>query len=283
VRAVDKHGQVDDVALFLSSTSFTQLIDRMLSAQQVLDADHKLLEDLRSQKSAIEHVQATLNDQRAQEAGLLKAQTDERTLLQATQVQQQAALAYQQQLERQYQAQADALAKQQAALADEIAALQAALDARARGAGGGTGKFGWPEQQGTFYVSQPFGCSPYLFELYWPSCPSKHFHSGIDIAGPYQAEVYAADNGIVQTYSSPYGYGNYIVIIHGNGYATLYGHLDSFAKGIVDGTVVYRGELIAYEGSTGNSTGPHLHFEIRNSNADPSDPYLNPCAFLSGC
>jgi murein DD-endopeptidase MepM/ murein hydrolase activator NlpD len=283
VRAIEKHGNVNYLALFLSSTSFTQLVDRMLMAQRIVDSDQRMIDDLRAQRQSLQAAQDQLRDQRAKEASLLQTQTAQRARLEAAKAQQQAALAYQQQLEREYKAQADALAKQQAVIADQIAALQAALDARARGAGGGTGKFGWPEQLGTFYVSQGFGCSPYLFELYWPSCPSKHFHSGLDIAGPYGNEVYAADNGIVQTYSTPYGYGNYIVIVHGNGYASLYGHLAGFASGIKNGDVVYRGELIAYEGSTGNSTGPHLHFEIRNSNADPSDPYLNPCAFLSGC
>ena len=64
-------------------------------------------------------------------------------------------------------------------------------------------------------------------------------------------------------------------LTHGNGYATLYGHLASFI--VRNGQLVYRGQVIAYEGSTGNSTGPHLHFEIRY-NGD----YRNPCAWL-GC
>jgi murein DD-endopeptidase MepM/ murein hydrolase activator NlpD len=66
-------------------------------------------------------------------------------------------------------------------------------------------------------------------------------------------------------------------MIHGNGYSTLYGHLSSFAGGLQSGQIVARGDLIALEGSTGNSTGPHLHFEIRVNNQ-----WKDPCIWL-GC
>ena len=85
----------------------------------------------------------------------------------------------------------------------------------------------------------------------------------------------AADNGVATIHSTGYGYGNFVVLTHGNGYSTLYGHLSAF--NVRNGQLVVRGQVIAYEGSTGNSTGPHLHFEILyNGN------YTNPCAYL-GC
>ena len=125
------------------------------------------------------------------------------------------------------------------------------------------------------WISQGFGCSNYPFEMYWPACPSKHLHSGIDIAEPYGTPVLAADNGVATIHSTGYGYGNFVVLTHGNGYSTLYGHLSAF--NVRNGQLVVRGQVIAYEGSTGNSTGPHLHFEILyNGN------YTNPCAYL-GC
>jgi murein DD-endopeptidase MepM/ murein hydrolase activator NlpD len=86
----------------------------------------------------------------------------------------------------------------------------------------------------------------------------------------------AADTGIIYLYPWSTGYGNYVIIFHGNGYSTHYGHLAAFAN-VQSGQIIARGDLIGYEGSTGWSTGPHLHFEIRVSNV-----YKNPCIWL-GC
>ena len=271
VRSIEKHGSVNYLALALSSSSFNQLIDRLITAQEIIQSDHKLLGDLRQQKAELQTLTDQLNVQRGQEADLLTKQQAQQVQLQSSRTRQQAALAYQRQLEAQYKA--DALAAQKAQIDAQVAALQALYDAEATGAGGGTGQFGWPENP--HWISQGFGCSPYLFEMYWPSCPTRHLHSGIDIAEPYGQPVLAADSGVASLYSTGYGYGNYVIITHGNGYATLYGHLASFA--VRNGQLVYRGQTVAYEGSTGNSTGPHLHFEIRyNGN------YLDPCLYL-GC
>jgi murein DD-endopeptidase MepM/ murein hydrolase activator NlpD len=81
--------------------------------------------------------------------------------------------------------------------------------------------------------------------------------------------VDATDGGIAYTYPGNYGYGNHIIIIHANGYASLYGHLSGFA--VSSGTAVAKGQKIGFEGSTGFSSGPHLHFEIRLNDA-PQDP-----------
>jgi murein DD-endopeptidase MepM/ murein hydrolase activator NlpD len=273
VRSIDQHGTVNYLALALSSTSFNQLIDRLLTAQAIIQADHKLIGDLQAQKTQIQQLDDQLASQRAQEATLLAQQQAARDALQQKVNQQQAALAYQQQLEAKYRAEAQALAAEKAQIDSQVAADQAAYAAEAAASGGGTGQFIWPENP--HYISQYYGCSSYPFEMYWPACPTRHLHSGIDIAEPYGTPVLAADNGVANIYSSGYGYGNYVVLTHGNGYATLYGHLASFNVG--NGQLVVRGQVIAYEGSTGNSTGPHLHFEIRYQGA-----YTDPCSYL-GC
>lgn len=99
-------------------------------------------------------------------------------------------------------------------------------------------------------------------------------HLGIDISAGMGANVYAADSGVV-VYAAGIGggYGNMIMIDHGNGYHTLYAHLSAFM--VRCGQGVSRGQLIAYAGSTGNSTGPHLHFEIRYF-----DQFMNPHDFV---
>lgn len=96
-------------------------------------------------------------------------------------------------------------------------------------------------------------------------------HQGIDIAGPGARgqSCYAANAGTVMVKQDPGGYGNYILIDHGNGYSTLYGHLDSVL--VQSGQKVNRGQLIGNVGQTGGVTGPHLHFEIRYQGT-PQDP-----------
>jgi murein DD-endopeptidase MepM/ murein hydrolase activator NlpD len=273
VRSIEKHGSINYLALALSSTSFNQLIDRLITAQTLIQADHRMLDDLRVEKAQIQALRDQLTQQRADEADLLAKQKAQQVQLMQLRVQQQAALAFKQQLDAQYKAQADLLAQQKADIDAQVAADQAAYAAEAAGSGGGTGQFSWP--MNPHWVSQYYGCSNYPFEMYWPACPSKHLHSGIDIAEPYGTPVRAADNGVASVYSTCCGYGNYVILTHGNGYSTLYGHLAGF--NVRNGQLVVRGQVIASEGSTGNSTGPHLHFEVRyNGN------YVDPCPYL-GC
>ena len=112
----------------------------------------------------------------------------------------------------------------------------------------GDGQFVWPLPRGSFWISQRF----------------KHGkHMAIDMAAPAGAPVYAADTGLVKKAGwSEIGYGYRIIIDHGNDYITLYAHLSEYY--VQPGDIVQKGEIIGRVGSTGNSTGPHLHFEIRD-------------------
>ncbi len=95
-----------------------------------------------------------------------------------------------------------------------------------------------------------------------PILKQYRMHSGVDYAAPMNTQVYASADGTVTTAKWVNGYGNYITIRHNSEYSTGYGHLKSYAKGIRPGVRVKQGQVIAYVGSTGRSTGPHLHFEI---------------------
>lgn len=110
----------------------------------------------------------------------------------------------------------------------------------------GSGEWMWPVPQYT-YVSR------------WMSS----FHKGADICAAYGTPIYASDSGVVVTAGFHYSYGNYVVIDHGNGWTTLYGHMS--ALGCSSGQAVERGEVIGYVGSTGNSTGNHCHFEMHHN------------------
>jgi murein DD-endopeptidase MepM/ murein hydrolase activator NlpD len=135
-------------------------------------------------------------------------------------------------------------------------------------------RFIWPEPQAQ--ISQGFGPSPFPFEPPYGGYP--HFHTGMDLVEPFGSAVYAADDGIVALVgSTTTGYGNYVVIAHSGGLDTLYGHLSAALVKV--GQSVSQGQPVGMEGSTGNSTGAHLHFELR-INQKPVDPapYLPPGA-----
>ena len=106
------------------------------------------------------------------------------------------------------------------------------------------------------------------------SCGYSSGHKAIDISGGgrtiYGTPIVAADSGKVVTATYHYSYGNYVMIDHGGGYSTLYAHASSLA--VSAGQTVTKGQTIAYVGSTGNSTGPHLHFEVR-VNGNRQNPF----------
>ncbi|RLC37450.1 hypothetical protein DRH29_01840 [candidate division Kazan bacterium] len=121
----------------------------------------------------------------------------------------------------------------------------------------GSGQFVWPTSTHTHFISQGY----------------YYRHKAIDLNRLNGWGIYASAAGIVRTYTGRYGYGNYIDINHGDGWVTRYAHLSSF--NVKSGDYVQQGQLIARMGSTGRSTGPHLHFEIRY-NGKP----LNPLSYL---
>jgi len=96
------------------------------------------------------------------------------------------------------------------------------------------------------------------------------FHSGLDFAAPQGTPIYATANGTVKVAGNlGNGYGNHVVVNHGYGYETLFGHM--FKVNVRVGQYVKRGEILGYVGSTGKSTGPHVHYEV-HKNGRPIDP-----------
>lgn len=142
------------------------------------------------------------------------------------------------------------------------------------GGGGGsvvdpTGTWYWP-LPGYYYISSVYG------GRYNPISGAWETHRGADVPAPGGTPIQAASSGVVTTAKHGPSYGNYCVIYHGNGYATLYAHMQSLPNVSV-GDVVSAGQVIGYVGSTGDSTGNHLHFEltINGSLANALDLYPN--------
>jgi murein DD-endopeptidase MepM/ murein hydrolase activator NlpD len=279
LRYIDSHGALNYVQLVLTASSFNQMMDRMVAAQQVAASDRKLLDDLALQHSQVSLANSALDVQRGQVTALLQQQKATEVDLQNNVKAQAAARVVEQQLAVQLSAQYAAVQAERAAIDARVAQLAQQYDAAAIKAGGGSGVFEWPEPAcGPNCISQRFGCSTFYLEVPDDSCPWPHkIHTGLDIAGPYGTNIVAADTGVVYLYPGSIGYGNLLVMIHGNGYSTYYGHTAGYAPGLSSGQVVPRGTTIAFEGSTGWSTGPHLHFEVRVNGA-----YKDPCIWL-GC
>ena len=273
VRALDKHGSVNYLELVATSRSFNELVDRIVLMQEIVRSDQRLVDTLRQQRDQIQRLRETLQQEHDQEAALLRQQKDQETQLERTRQGQQQAYDYYRQLEAQFDAQRQALEAEKSHIDALVNQLQAQYDAQARDLGGGSGRFAWPERGP---ITQPFGCTDLLFEPYDASCATRHFHTGIDIGAAPGTPIEAADAGVVSYVNSGWGggYGNYVLITHGNGYATLYAHLSAIY--VSAGQGVQRGESIGAEGSTGLSTGPHLHFEVRYNGA-----YQNPLSYLS--
>lgn len=147
--------------------------------------------------------------------------------------------------------------------------------------GGPTGSLIWPVVGS---ITQGFGPSPYAFEpaVTFRGVSYSHFHTGLDIAAPFETPVRAAAAGRVifaglfvpgQVHAS---YGLCVIIMHNNTLSTLYAHLDAgLGLNVRVGDIVSQGQIIGFEGVTGNTTGPHLHFEVRANGV-----WANPLFYL---
>jgi murein DD-endopeptidase MepM/ murein hydrolase activator NlpD len=281
-------GPTSTVNAIFSSDNFDELWQKIIAAKRVGDAEQGQVDNVKAERTQVEQLVAQISADKDQQTQVVaQQQAAEKTLEQdraseadlQNQLQQAEAADQAQQLQleankREVDAQvaADAAQLSQAEIAlKEAQAAAAAAAAAGSFRGGGNGHFLWPLQGN---ITQYFGCTSWPYEPYDASCPYPHaFHTGLDISNVYGTPIVAADTGIAYTYYSGYGYGNHVIIIHANGWSTLYGHMAAFVVG--NGQVVGRGQTIGYEGSTGNSSGPHCHFEIRLNNN-----YLNPLDYL---
>jgi len=125
------------------------------------------------------------------------------------------------------------------------------------------------------HVSQPFGCTDLLLEPFDPDCPSRHFHTGVDLAARSGSVVRAAAAGIAHVGFDPEGAGRYVAVWFDSRTRLLYCHLSAVT--VIDGHDVAVGEMVGAVGATGMATGPHLHFEIQ-VDGRPVDPekWLSP-------
>lgn len=288
VRDIYINGQISYLDVLFGAQDFGDFLTRMDLLKRVMIHDSELVESVLAYQTQIKEVGKQLEaDKRIQEELTTKAQEAMNIKLEKV-AKQQALIDLMQNDKEIYNNQYDEMMasseevqrlinakEEEMRRAAEAARRQAEQEARASK----TGKTKPVPNESGGYVMQNFGgkmiwpiSGSITSEFGWRTHPifgSQRFHSGLDIGGDYGMAIHAAASGVVIEAGWIGGYGNTIMIEHGSGIVTLYGHNESLAVSV--GQQVSQGEVVAYCGSTGNSTGPHCHFEVR-VNGEPVNP-----------
>ena len=255
VRDIYMHGQISYLDVLFGAKDFGDLMTRMDLLKRVIHEDYDLVRTVLDEKQEIETRQSALEEDRKTQAEQEQKTRAARQIMEQKVAKQQALI--------------DKMKSDKAVFDQQYDELMAASKQIAN------------MIRGSHYNVQPSGSGamiwpisgPITSEFGWRTHPitgDQRFHSGLDIGGDYGIPVHAAQSGTVTYAGWISGYGNTVIIDHGGGVTTLYGHNQSLAVG--EGQSVSQGEVISYCGSTGNSTGPHCHFEVRQ-NGEPVSPY----------
>lgn len=241
-----KNGSIGFVDVLLGSSSITEFVSNIETIQKIYQNDAHILEVLQKEYEELEDTKAKLEEkikgleeQKAELASQKKELNAEKKVLSEKE---------------------DELKREADRLKDEILSL---IDTSSKYVGG---TFVWPCPS-SHYITSSFGWRIH------PILKYKKYHTGVDIGASSGQSILAAGSGTVIKAAVYGGYGNCVMIDHGGGIVTLYGHASKLL--VSQGQVVVAGQKIALVGSTGNSTGPHLHFEVR-VNGD----YVNPMGYF---
>lgn len=271
IRAMEERGSYNILALILKSTSLGELLTTIDDVGEIMESDRALEDAYIAARENTEAVKAEYEEVKVElEAKQEELEAEQQRLEQELQE----ATALIEKITSDIEANAAVVAQLQAeqdAADAKINAMVAELEEQRRQeqlaqqqqqqqqqpSGGvvGSGNFAWPVS--CTYITS---CVGYR---YHPITGAWKYHSGMDIGSSYGSTIWASDAGTVILSGWNGGYGECVMIDHGNGYYTLYGHMSS--RAVSEGQAVSQGQTIGYVGSTGNSTGPHLHFEIRNA------------------
>lgn len=274
VRDIYINGRLSYLDVVIGSKDFSDFANRLEVLKRIIDSDITLINEIKKERADIEAHKQKLEADRAKlveleksalakQAEIEQKKAERNVVLQKAQNDRATAMQAIEELNAS-SAQVSAMLKERQAARAAAAAAAAAQSSGGQGASDnwvqGTGQLGWP-------VSGEI-TSPYGYRVH-PIWGTTIYHSGIDIGVDEGTPVHAADGGVVVWSGWMGGYGYAVVIDHGNGLSTLYGHNSELA--VDEGQSVAKGQVISYAGSTGNSTGPHVHFEVR-VNGDPVDP-----------
>lgn len=264
IRMEEERGVSSYWSVLFKATSFADLISRIDFVNEIVEYERSIIEGLRDTRDQLASDRETLEQQNAD----MDAARDTLELKIADSMK---ALAEYTATEEGMQAEYDAIKAEADALDDLIAAAeQKAIELGLTDIIGTTGGYEWPCAS-IRWITSMFGGRQS------PGGIGSTNHKGVDIGTPMRTPILAAKSGTVTWASWNGGYGECVIIYHGKGNSTLYGHLDNGAYNVKVGDTVRQGDVIAWSGTTGNSTGPHLHFGIKEN-----DTWVDPLNYLTG-
>ena len=257
-----QYGDVNFLEVLLKSSSLSDFLTRFEYLKYIANNDKKLLDEVTEIKNSLEQEKQSLDSMKASLEISKKNQMAKSAELEtATQAQQQLVNQINSDLNAQFELLED-LEAESNAIASQIKAIQAKNSANTKA----PGAYLWPCPSSRTVTSE------YGYRIH-PISGVKKLHTGMDIGAKSGSDIIAAAGGTVIMAQYYGGYGNCVIIDHGGGVSTLYAHMSSI--GVKNGQTVAAGQSIGKVGSTGNSTGPHLHFEVRiNGNTQNPRNYV---------
>lgn len=275
VKSMYMNGNTSYLEILFGAESFSDLITRVNMLKYIVDNDNKIIAEVVADKNTIEQAKTVIEEQKNEQEAAKGLQVSEKQRMEASVARQQEIMQSLENDKDKLRAEQEKLKASEDELMREMDRIEAEERERERqaaqsGSSGGTvtrgsGVMGWPLAVNGRITSR-FG---------YRSDTAINNHTGIDIAASTGTAILAADSGTVSAVRyDKNGYGNYVLISHGGGLFTLYGHCSATYVSV--GQSVSKGQKIAAVGSTGYSTGPHLHFEVRvgGSRVNP-EPYIS--------
>lgn len=260
IRDIYKNGQVNYVDVLFGAKDFNDFVSRMDILKRILAYDNTLIQSTKADRLALEKARSQLETDRLKIIDLRKQSAVKRDQVASRRQERQGVLnaaTYEREMaERAY--------RELIETSKQIETMIRRIQSGEKNIGGSTGNMVWPAEG---EITSPFGWRVH------PIFGTQRLHTGIDIGADYGDATRAADGGVVIHSDWMGGYGNAVIIDHGNGISTLYAHNSQLL--VSEGQTVAKGQTVARVGSTGYSTGPHLHFEVRQ-NGSP----VNPLNFL---
>ena len=265
MKVMYESGTTSYLEMIFASKGLSDLFTRINIIESIVKHDNQVISDYKTQIAQINEAKKIIETEKAEQETARKILDDKKGQIKAKQDEQQALI-------NSLSSDIEELKRQEKEMEKAEQEIQAKIDAALKSTDqqdvtyNGTGKFVLPLASYT-RISSPYG-----YRIH-PITGTRKLHSGIDYAAPHGTAIYAADDGVVLTSGWINGYGYSITINHGSGYVTLYAHCSTLVAKA--GQKVTKGQVIAKVGSTGNSTGNHLHFEVKvNGKAQ------NPANFL---